>query len=103
MRPPAGELKIWNFNSGAVLREYRHKEGRKEITAVAFLASGTTEGSVGEQEEEEGSWTGSAGSQSSISSGSEDEGPPSLVRGAAALHGPACWASAPPSHASSVC
>ncbi|GAB4819533.1 hypothetical protein N2152v2_006579 [Parachlorella kessleri] len=32
-----GELKIWNFNSGAVLRQYKHKEGRKEITAVAFL------------------------------------------------------------------
>eukprot|EP00887_Chlorella_sp_A99_P002238 scaffold10.g2238.t1 len=33
-----GEVKCWNFNSGAVLREYVHGEGRKEVTAVCFVA-----------------------------------------------------------------
>jgi hypothetical protein len=101
----AGELKIWNFNSGAVLREYRHREGRKEITAVAFLPSPSRlQEEEGEEEGEgqpftdgsngglaghaEGSRPGTGGGQaaggSSENAGDSDEdededGPPSLV------------------------
>lgn len=128
----AGDLKMWNFNSGAVLREYRHKcaalwcsscvamacmhvatrsawagqvnpcgwtsmqthgcsgrcrEGRKEITAVAFLApassgdgdddSATEEG--GESEDDEAPGSGGGRSDSGEEDEGEDEGPPSLV------------------------
>ncbi|KAL4852837.1 WD repeat-containing protein 64 [Chlorella vulgaris] len=32
-----GEVKLWNFNSGAVLRQFLHREGRREVTMVAFV------------------------------------------------------------------
>ena len=32
-----GTVAMWNFNSGAVLRRFRHREGGAEITAVAFV------------------------------------------------------------------
>lgn len=33
-----GRVKIWNFNNGSLLREYRHGEAaRKEVTCVAYV------------------------------------------------------------------
>lgn len=44
---------MWNFNSGALLREYVHREGRKEITAVAFLTPQDQQQQQQQEEEQE--------------------------------------------------
>lgn len=65
---------MWNFNSGAVLREYQHREGRREVTAVAFLAQGRgREAAVaaGQAAEQEPWWVGSAGGGSSDTGGAD--------------------------------
>lgn len=32
-----GRVKMWNFNNGSMLREYRHSEELKEVTTVAYV------------------------------------------------------------------
>jgi hypothetical protein len=54
-----GEVKAWNFSSGAVLRQYFHREGPKEITAVAFVRQ------AADAEAEAGGSTPRAGAEAS--------------------------------------
>lgn len=64
----AGALLVFNFNSGAVLRRFVHREGPKEVTAVAFVppphcaaeedAAAAEEGSGSQPEQGAGSGAG---------------------------------------------
>ncbi|KAL4440619.1 hypothetical protein ABPG75_003620 [Micractinium tetrahymenae] len=66
-----GAVRVYNFNSGAVLREFVSREGRQELTAVAFVPR--VEQPAEQDQQGEGGETGGGAADGAVGGGEAEE------------------------------